>query len=422
VRLTRSSSLERTPALGKPTAFGFLLLVGILSVGVAATTGFWLPIMALITLIAVGVASSLGSPTWALSAGLVALTLSITQGIVRTELELPTRVLAIAFLLLPLLRLGGLQNASNSARRLATGFATGYMLYVVGAGLPTGQFENIATHTLGLVVLLAVTWAVLTRVSPSAQMQTISWVVGAAILLSLMGAFLGVPEMVVNGRLLGIFANPNTLGFIAFLYSCVYLLNDSTGFRRYVAEGLALTALVWSGSRTALAATAAMLTVAALIRVRGARSLVAALLLMVSVILILFPDYYSGQAEVVARGNSRATSIEETVRILSTHLFTGIGFGNEAIEIASSPLRAASHAGLLGILGITLMYLALLRWGIRSGGPALALAVGGVVHTLGEGWLLSSLSPLLILYVLALLPQASNGSVSESRLHCGGSP
>jgi hypothetical protein len=206
-----------------------------------------------------------------------------------------------------------------------------------------------------------------------------------------------------GGRVRGLTSNANLLGFYCALFVTILLLRPA-GRRFMTVLGLVLGGgvLVLTGSRASL-----VVVVVVLLFVLGRhrdvwlRVLAVAGGVSVATALVAFPSLMvDNDALILRQGNSRAESLDYALQSLQQHPWSGIGLDNELVQVASTPLRAITQAGLLGGLAVAVIYLAILVFSIRAGRGTVGFGIAMIVHSLFEGWLLSPVGPLALTFVV----------------------
>src|SRR5690606_4216853 len=149
------------------------------------------------------------------------------------------------------------------------------------------------------------------------------------------------------------------------------------------------------------ASTLALIVVGLLELVRRKRyGVVAALAVAVvlGALLLSRLDLAGSPLDVLLRTNdSRSGSVDAALADVSSSPLWGIGLNNEAAIIASSPFRAVSNGGVLGILCVAVQGVLMLRTSLVTP-QALIVVTAGLVHSMFEGWVLSPSSPFLLVF------------------------
>ena len=281
--------------------------------------------------------------------------------------------------------------------------------WLISFALPVTGFIIVATFVHGLWAaffsyglgagLLCLSMAATSRV-PSAIVTNGIVVALALAVVGSLAAGLVIPGSAIEQlRLRGLFENANSLGFFAFLLGGAALLLVRTLRTQFLLFTAAVTVLVWTASR-ASALALAVLVIVYLLRRKPLRAFVVALVLSAFAFVFLQSDAldFSSFDALLRNNNSREGSWNIAVQTLSTNPVVGLGFGREPTIVASSPLRAAVVGGVVGLAIIMALYIAMLRISYRYGARTLAFTVAGLVHALFEGWLLSPVSPLIIVF------------------------
>lgn len=286
-------------------------------------------------------------------------------------------------------------------------FLVGYLLWALAGTLVHGEVLQFVTH-LGGAVFLMIIVRVLASDGGVAAARLLPIVLGSAVALSLGVGLLDPTQGVAGGRLRGIFINANLLGFYAFIaLVCGLLLVRGRWWSLFLC-GASIVALVWTGSRTSAIAAAAALLLLALFGHRRSRWVVLPALGIGVLGLIGIVDW--GASPLLRTLDTRDGSLDEAMRVLSLSPLTGVGVGGELVEVASSPLRAFVQGGMIALLGVLIMYVVLLREAVRRDTLLLAVSLAAILSSLGEGWFLSSLGSMLIVFVSAWIGISSRTS------------
>ena len=344
-------------------------------------------------------------------------------------LSLIFRLAGLALIALTLSSSTATVKLSASELRWVWLFVVPIEIFILCATAPHGKWGDLITYSLGAVVLA------LTLISIS-KLRTSASVVANAIWLMLivmafaslaLGAFLPNIGM-EGGRLRGIFENSNSMGFFAFLLISATILVRRPSWMSVLAVLAGSVILVLSASR-ASALAAAIVVASWLVSRRPLATIVGALL--VGALMLAFVAFDSSLQALLLRGNdSRSDGFAVAITEgLSSPLF-GIGLSNESLQIASSPLRAFSNAGAVGLIAILLLWILLGFSTLRARPRATWFAVAAIVHSAFEGWLLSPISPLLVVFaalwwavtrVLSTEDQTPRREVIATEQSCRGS-
>jgi len=299
-------------------------------------------------------------------------------------------------------------DRGRSARPLFAAYLVGMTGYLVAATLPFGDTESLAVGSAGLVLLTAYLLLATKLLSPQTLDVAVVSALVAAVAFSLLLGFVLPDIAMLGGRLQGITANPNLLGMYAFLLVAAVVLRSRPWPLTLAAIGLGVAALVWTASRGSALALLATVIVGAGMKAGRARQL-ALPLLALGIIPVALTVYGAEPTEIklFRSNNSREGSIQEVVDLVRTGSLGGVGIGNERTLLASSPLGAFVHGGVVALCSILLIYVAFLWLSWKAGRATFAFAVGAVVHSNFEAWLLSSMGPMLVLIALTWMSMPS---------------
>lgn len=273
----------------------------------------------------------------------------------------------------------------------------GYVVYASASTILHGQFGSFLVHGIATVLLVIASLGLASDCGAAAA-KVCPWIFGALMVVSLLMGFL-LPGVALRGeRLRAFMANPNSLGAYAALALLVAVVLIRSGTVSVLLVLASFVVILWSGSRaSALAAMAGLLVLGVLGSSRPRWLLAGAG--MAAIGLTIMADLALFDGGLFREANTREASLNEALRVLQGSPLLGLGAAQETVEVASSPLRAIVHGGAVGLLGIVVMYAALVLEALRVRGALVALTVAGIVHSLAEGWFLSAVSPMLLVYL-----------------------
>lgn len=294
----------------------------------------------------------------------------------------------------------------SATRGFVAGLTAPLFIYLLIATVGHGLFQDFVLYLAGFIVLLLPLILGFVHVPADRLLRA---VLGALIVTVVGSLAVGVlvPSIGIAGqRLRGVLNNANALGFMALILAGTALLVYVRFRLVYVT--LALLVIVWSGSRASALAFGVLLTLYLLHRKKyGALGAVALGSLAVFVlhsyeIILIEPiDLLFRQTQ------SRSSSITSAVADFRNEPLLGVGYGQESGGIHSSPLRALSTGGVFGLLAVLLQGVLLVRYSLAAGINCSIFVIGALVHSLFEGWLLSSVSPLLFVFAISWIAIAS---------------
>ena len=343
------------------------------------------------------------------AAGVLLILASASVAAPSTAVSVAFRVVGIGFLCLSGANqvFGRTKFASDKKAKDAS--VRSWLSLVVGAHLAFlllaaafhGQWVEFILYGFGLT-LLAIA-VIVTSVAVPREIVTVSVLFSLGFVVIASFAYgLTTPEAAVAGiRLRGLTANANTLGFYAFLLGSLALIVVRHSGLRITLLFFSGSVLLWTSSRASILAFAIVvlfvvlsrLSVTVVLAVLGA-TVAAAVAALTS------PNAFSILDGVFRGDESRALSLTGAINAFRSSPLVGIGLANEDFEIASSPLRALAYAGIGGLLAVSVMWGAFI-WHARTAGiQAVGFTAAAVVHSCFEGWLLSPISPLLLIFIL----------------------
>jgi hypothetical protein len=301
----------------------------------------------------------------------------------------------------------------HSGFRSFSGILIPLGFYLVIAALAHGSWVEFIGYIVGLMLLAIGLIAVFRLPLESLYMGLLYAMllfVGASLLAGGM-----IPDIAIaGGRLRGLTSNANLLGFYSFVLTALSILFRPGMLASRIALMLAMVTLFWSGSRASmLAFVVLLLCYFAYSKSLGPKFIGIVFLTVFAIVFFFgFSDSLLGKS-LFDGTNSRLDSWLETVRVFDIAPWTGIGL-SESVEVASSPLRATVHAGVWGALAVLAMWVALFVSGRRSGWRSSALAMSAVTHSCFEGWLLSPIGPIFMIFMLLWVLACRVGGESNS--------
>lgn len=284
-------------------------------------------------------------------------------------------------------------------------FACGYLLYALPSTIPHGLVGLFLQHLSALVMLMALVWVL--WMCPVRRLREATESLLFVILLGSVFLWATQPELaVVQDRLRGLTENANLLGFYAFVAVAIFAAKSATRSATILTFGT-LIVLVFTGSRTSSIAAVCILILYALTGCRPARRVLASIAFFIALVSAAWPGALDSVSDTLFRSTtSRSGSFQVALQAQLTTSVFGVGAGREAEEIASSPLRAYVHGGDFALIGVLLMWCSFLWLGAKSNRPATAFAIAAIIHSIGEGWLLSAASPMMIVFILGFVTLA----------------
>lgn len=286
------------------------------------------------------------------------------------------------------------------AMRWGIAFLAPIALFLIFATLVHDQLRDFVAYGIGLLVL-AVVITSLPRIPLSSVRSGTR--VGLLILAS-SSLILGIvmpSEGLEGGRLRGIFENANSLGFFAFLAVAAALFVDGKRLTTFLLLTTGSIALILTGSRASLLAVLICLAGWLIYRLKWAGWALLFTGLIFGDAVVSWVSSLSPELELLLRNNnSRDESLRTALDDWSSSPFFGVGLNGESDIIASTPLRALAQGGSFGFAAIVLLWASVMILAFRSKPPLRWLSLAAIAHSLFEGWMLSPVSPLLMLFVI----------------------
>lgn len=277
--------------------------------------------------------------------------------------------------------------------------STGLLIYLLTATLVHGQYFEFVTYT-GALVFAVAAFASCKGIDPGALLGGVRLAL-TIVLFGSLALAVTVPSVAFEGgRLRGLTENANGLGFYAFLLGALTLLTWNRGRAVPGIIGIAsVTAVLFLSASRASALALVIVVAAKVLGSRfGAKVAVAGVVVLGAAYIAYFvPEL--GDVVLFRTTNTRAGSVAEGLAVLRESPVIGFGMDSERGIVASSLFRAAVHAGMLGIAGVSLMWLAIARTGRTV--STLGFALAAVVNSVAEGWLLSPIGPEFVTFLFA---------------------
>ncbi|MCC7128584.1 MAG: O-antigen ligase family protein [Microbacteriaceae bacterium] len=279
-------------------------------------------------------------------------------------------------------------------------------LYVVFATALHGLWSELFLYSIGALILALAIGASQLLVPDDDLKKSLL----AGLTVFVVGSIavgLAIPGLgIEGGRLRGFAINANTTGFFAFLLAAISLIVVKRKLWQIVLIFVSMYAIVWSASRASMLAFGVLVVFLLGSNIKKVASVIlyGVLVLAVSVsTLVFFPQLARLFDGITRDVDSRASTWEAAVTTLQNAPWTGAGFADDTVGVASSPLGAAIRAGYPGLIIIVLLWILLLCFAATVGGRTFAFAAAAVVHSYFEGWLLSTIGPIILVFSLALV-------------------
>jgi len=327
----------------------------------------------------------------------VASSLSVFVG-ESSAVQLALRVVGVGLIVVAAARSG---RAPRGDATWLTWLMASIALYVVVGDLFHGQWLAGLTTLASLVVVTAALTFALPRLDPETFVTACRRVLTTTLVVSLALGVLTPGTALEMNRLRGFYENANGAGFVALALGVLTLLRPSGVPATTLGLLTAGATLVWSASRTSAIALVLVLVVVLVVR----RSATLTLIVLAIGVGLLCLWAWTPEVQVVLDGllrgtDSRSATTDLALEVLRDSPVIGIGIGNEVGIHVSSPLVAFIHAGAPGALAFVGMAAALTMPAARRGWRSVVVTVALLVHSTGESWLLSPISPMLLTAVL----------------------
>jgi len=282
--------------------------------------------------------------------------------------------------------------------------------YVVFSTVPHGLWLEFFSYSLG-AGLLTLSIVVTGRVPSQILVRSVVACLVVVVIGSLLSGALTPADAIEGDRLRGLLENANGLGFFSFLLGAISLLVIRRGWLQVFLFLVAAVSLIWTASR---ASALALLLLVLFVSIRDKKIrilLVSASLIGIVLVLTLpQPQLFSFLEPIFRDNNSREGSLGIAINSLSTHPIAGVGFGQEPGNVASTPLRAAVVAGVIGLVIVFVLYVGILVLSANQGHKTFAFAGAAMVHSLFEAWLLSPVGPIILAFSVCWIVVANRES------------
>ena len=279
------------------------------------------------------------------------------------------------------------------------------------------EFTPFLNSLVGTLLLLLVSFAA-QRSDTKALVRGFN--AGAWGIIVLSTPLIAVPSLgVVGSNFRGITANSNSLGIYCVLAvaSALFLIRVS-GLKRIFLIAWPITLCVMAHSRTSLIAIALLVAFSAAIKESAGRRLIMAAALAAAVILLIDPaimdQLFGGVANKTT--GTRDLSVAEAQRSWESNRLLGLGFDGIHYQVASSPLRAVAAGGAVMLSLYIAAAISMLTTGIRAGSKTFLFACVAVIHSFGEGWMISTTGPWILAFSAGLATFAASDNRVRSPL------
>ncbi|MGC5030582.1 hypothetical protein [Micromonospora sp. DT229] len=345
------------------------------------------------------------TPMIAISIGLVLCSSTYVERSTNTGFSEVVRVAGVLVLARFIWSAAGQDHSEDPALAARCGrfvrvLAATIVAYLAFATIGHGMYQELLLYSAGAVLTVVYGSLIARRISGPQIRAGILIALVLAISGSVVFGIVRAGDGILGERLRGLVSSPNLLGFYAVMVFAL-LLSYRT-FRLWMLPVGAVTgaALVWTASRSSLIATVLLVTAHLALRRSRLRALWILLGATGLVLLLSNPAWMTDSDLAILRfNNSRHDSYAYTMTVLADSGWRGIGFGNELVQVASTPLRALVHAGLAGGLLVAAMYAVIVYYSAKVGRQTLLFGGVMVVHSLSEGWLLSPVGPMTMCFV-----------------------
>lgn len=409
----RKSVLARWRESRTPTSSGILLALGFVGVTLTVVTSSLLlqpEFGALVALLLLAVVAAAGRAPAELfiAAGILAIALSSANPFVLSadpSVSVILRVIGALSIAMAGVVHGRIRQPDNVNSRFISVLSLAMTLYILFATIVNGQFGSFVSYFAAVVVLVLCLTAAASWVSPDELRRGLT-IALAVIIIGSLAVGLLVPSVALEqGRLRGLAENANGLGCYAFILGALAITAVRDRVVRVVLIAASVTTIVWTGSRNSALALVTVAVIMALLKVRWQWKIPALLATGAAGILIALnaTEVTSLLGRLARSGNSREQTFSYSISVVSRAPFTGIGLGNEEVQVASSPMRALVHAGIWGGIAVLVMWIAIFAYGRTGGARGISFAISLIVYSIFEGVLLSPIGPFLLIMICALI-------------------
>lgn len=333
---------------------------------------------------------------------------------------LDIRLAAIPFVVILATRARSKTQYAPATRRILACFFG--LTALAGASIVWSDDRATTVNALiGLSAVFAIWWVSIRAMKPEDVLSTLSWFLGAVLVLSAAIVLVGGGQL--GGRARGLFGNPNGLGLCILLSLPVILARS--GRRAVWLVGL-LSLLIRTASRAAVAGILCEIMILAAPKRTGLRKAlvlgsVGAVAIAVGWLLLNGPatvDVTRQQdqnSSIRRRTDSRSAQWTVAVEQIRAHLPLGTGMGAGTIDTASSYLKLGLEGGLVGSSLGVLTLLSAGRATSRMDKWGAAFVAGGLANALFESWLFVGGSFFCLTYWLTVAAYAQRTQLVQEK-------
>lgn len=278
----------------------------------------------------------------------------------------------------------------------------GFSIYLIASTLAHGDAQAFVVGLISFLLVASLTSALLYSYSTTQILGGIYTAFSLLCMASLIAQRIAPGIAIENYRLRGVFENANELGFVAFALGAVSLAARIVPWQSILGLGVALTCMVLSGSRASLLALMVVAWGLAIGGVRRAQRTVALLAIAVIIGWLVAPGVVA-DIPLLRTADTRSHGIEIMHQAMSESFWTGLGDLPTDTRVAGSPFAAGITGGMWGLVGLGVIYVALIRGCAASRPRAFSLVIAGIVHSVFESWMLSFSAPMLLTFFVMLL-------------------
>lgn len=314
------------------------------------------------------------------------------------------RVMGALIVMLPVLwrkRLSERASIPRFSRALAF-VGLGFGVYLTSSTIAHDRLSEFGVGLTSFFLVACLCYVLMHYYSPS-QISKGVYAAFVVVCASSLVAYRFIPDIAIeNFRLRGVLENANGLGFVAFALGAVSLAVCRGVWQSLLGIGLALSCLFLTGSRASMLAFVVVGVGLAIGRVRRARVFCALAAAAVGILGIVEPQVLS-DAVLFRTTDTRSFGFDMMQFAMGESFWTGLGELPSDTMVAGSPFAAGITGGMVGLIGLGIMYVGLLRNFALVRPRTLALIVAGVLHSVFESWMLSFSAPMLLAFFVMLV-------------------
>lgn len=284
------------------------------------------------------------------------------------------------------------------------GVAVGNTIYTAAATLPHGLSDEFLSRSSATALTLLVLYVVVTYFNASVLLAGVLAAFQVMLFLSVLAVFAIPATAYEEGRARGIFENANLLGFVSALAIAIAIISRTHHRGLLLTSVMALPLLVSSGSRASLLLLLVSLLGLAIAGNARARRIVVAGSLAGAVIAFFYIDKI--RELVILRAEfSRLDAVQVVRYAWSIDPWYGLGAlslerESGGFAVAGALPSAVIQGGSVGLVGLLVMWMFLLRGAQKVSKEVLAFTLALIAHSVFESSFLALSGAMFLLLML----------------------